>query len=288
LYPQELWKCQQRLSDQFQELSLQQNVQFEELKVFYEQKLFTQEMVSQQKLTETISELHERHSQHILRLQQENDSNLLIERSRAEITEQKLKEFYNKRNENMNTATATIQQTFEKKIQRYEIMIERYQNEIQIQNKKFEEWTEEREKAEKKIAKYQRELKVAEMEKMNLESEVVTAQELSALIVTLYRNGRVRTSDDYNSEELYGYLMRSRSERRGEGRGDEENREMNGVGGGESDEERKQRQRKRESEEPQDEMIVSSATLKKVYEMSKVSSQSPLCAFLPLIPFSES
>jgi hypothetical protein len=291
---QELSKCQLQLHNQYQELTLQHNIHLEELKEFYEQKLFTQEMNFQQKLTETIHQLNEQSSQHILKLKQEYESNLLIEKSRAMITEQKLKEFYNKRNENLILTTETTQQTFNQKIQRYEILIERYQNDIIEYNKKNDEWNDEKEKYEKKIFKFQKDFKENEIEKLNLEYEVSAGQEVCALIIMLYRNGRVRTTDDYNSEELYGYLMRSSPERRrsqsksrrskGERDDEEENIETNGRRGGEEEQRRLQKKDEMKSLNPQEEeMIVSLATLKKVYEMSKVRTRPPPSTFSPLL-----
>jgi hypothetical protein len=291
---QELSKCQLQLHNQYQELTLQHNIHLEELKEFYEQKLFTQEMNFQQKLTETIHQLNEQSSQHILKLKQEYESNLLIEKSRAMITEQKLKEFYNKRNENLILTTETTQQTFNQKIQRYEILIERYQNDIIEYNKKNDEWNDEKEKYEKKIFKFQKDFKENEIEKLNLEYEVSAGQEVCALIIMLYRNGRVRTTDDYNSEELYGYLMRSSPERRrsqsksrrskGERDDEEENIETNGRRGGEEEQRRLQKKDEMKSLNPQEEeMIVSLTTLKKVYEMSKVRTRPPPSTFSPLL-----
>jgi hypothetical protein len=254
----------------------------EELKEFYERKMTSLELSHRTKLSESLNELHHKYSQELSKQQTDYESRLLIERSKLEITEKKLHEYYETRSQSLVTSAESSKQTFQNKIHVLEMTVEKYQEELEEKRKSSEKIFEEKnriiEQMEQKMKRYQSELRSVERERSELEYHVVTSQELSALVISLYRHGRIRTTDEYNTEELYRYLMKQRQQYHSTGRG--RRRE------GESDEEdeydrtleklrkgikKKGKEISVDGIDPQDqEMIVPLETVKKAYEISKV------------------
>ena len=269
------------ISDQYHK----SNVEREELKEFYEKKITSLELSHHTKLTEALNDLHQKYSQELMKQQTDYESRLLIERSKLEIMEKKLHEYYEMRSQSLMTSAETTKQNFQNKIQIFEMTIEKYQEEIEEKTRSSKKILEEKnriiEELEQQTQRYQRELQSAEKERGEIEYHVITSQELSALVISLYRHGRVRTTDDYNTEELYRYLLKNRHlsaagsrMREEEGRSDEEDeyeRTLDKLSQG-----KKKKKIAVAGIHPQEqEMIVSLETAKRAYEISKVSSLSP-------------
>lgn len=262
------------------------NVEREELKELYEKKITSLELSHHMKLTEALNDLHQKYSQELMKQQTDYESRLLIERSKLEIMEKKLHEYYETRSQSLMTSAETTKQNFQNKIQIFEMTIEKYQEEIEEKTKSSKKMLEEKnriiEQLEQQTQRYQRELQIAEKERSEIEYHVITSQELSALVISLYRHGRVRTTDDYNTEELYRHLLKNRHHsaagsrmREEEGRSDDEDeyeRALEKLSKGK----RKKKIAVTGIDPQEQEMIVSLDTVKKAYEISKVSSPQPL------------
>jgi hypothetical protein len=239
------------------------------------------------KLTEALNDLHHKYSQELTKQQTDYESRLLIERSKLEIMEKKLHEHYEMRSQSFITSAETTKQNFQNKIQILEMTIEKYQEEIEEKKKNSEKIFEEKnriiERLEQQLKRSQSELRSAERERSEMEYHVITSQELSALVISLYRHGRVRTTDEYNTEELYRYLMKNRHHHAATGRrmrgGEEEEDEEDEEYERTLEKLRKGNKKKKiatDGIDPQEqEMIVPLETVKKAYEISKVSV--PLC-----------
>lgn len=248
-------------------------MEIEELKNSYNKKILELEKNYQIKLNESIEELKESHNQQLLKLHEKYESNLLIEKSHSNLTEQKLKEFYQQKFEKFQENSQNLQQTLENKLKIQDITIEKYQSELLQQEKKYTNLLNDNQvitkNLEENIVNYQEEIVKLQNKVRNYEYISTISYEISAIIILLYRHGRIRTTDDYNSNELYNYLIKSNS-RGGEEYGQEEEEWEEDHDGGRRNNQKKTKKLLKNSSQEQ-EMIVELNQLKKAYELCKVS-----------------
>jgi hypothetical protein len=241
--------------------------------------------VNEQQMNQKVQLLQQDHLSEVAKLTNEHESRLLIEKSRFEYMEKRLKESYDQQTSDLTQSIEIMQKNYQKQV----ALLENKINDLKVELKNSQDTCQhvtdvsekDRLKFQYEITQMTNSLHQQEKDRLNYEYYLASTQELSALIISLYREGRLRTTDEYDSNELLSYLTRYSTDKRGkEDRGErkERKREKKGKRTPYQDEENKDLNRRGGQRgldgvglhPNEQEMIVPLLDLQKAYELSKV------------------
>jgi chromosome segregation ATPase len=185
----------------------------EEVKRAYESQIVDMKRSFAQKLDATEKRLTAAHQKEIQLLLTTQQTKSLGDKARLEATEKQIRKEYENKIKEAVQAVEVAQQTFQKQLAEHRSVLHSAQTKISSLHAALESSRKlsikDIESKDNVISKLEGVLKEAEHQRHLDERCLEDAQEVAALVIYMNRNSRLRTTDDYDSNELYAYLYHS-------------------------------------------------------------------------------